>query len=226
MGFLKALGASFVLVGLGASCQTGGVPVSDLLLERQPRSILVLPPLDETLETNAIYGAYSSVTIPLAESGYYVFPVALVNAIMLQNGLPTPYEMHSVPLSKLVEIFDPDAVLYLTVTDWGTSYQVLNSATTISMTGRLVDADTGALLWEGDETLQQNSNSGGGGLAGMLVGALVNQVTTSISDPSRDIARSANWNLLTGRARGWILGPYHPDVEADLTAIREARPPG
>ncbi|MFT5732472.1 MAG: hypothetical protein ACJA2W_002372 [Planctomycetota bacterium] len=204
----------------GTSCQTNGVPVNEAFFVAQPRSILVLPPLDETIETAATYGTLASVTVPLVEAGYYVFPVAVVDAMMRENGLPTPYEMHAVPLSKLREIFQPDAVLYLRVTDWGTSYQVINSSTRIGISGELLDARSGEVLWSGQTLQVQNSNSGGGGIVGMLAGAIVSQVATSISDPSRSIARSANWDLLQGRNRGWILGPYHPNVEEDREQVK------
>ncbi|QDV04683.1 Putative lipoprotein [Planctomycetes bacterium Poly30] len=212
------------LVGLllGSSCQSNTIPVTEAFLSAQPRSILVLPPLDETVETAATYGTLASVTRPLAEAGYYVFPVALVDAVMRQNGLPTPFEMHSVPVSKLIEIFDPDAILYLKVTDWGTSYQIIQSSTRIGISGELVDARTGVSLWSGSTVQVQNSNSGGGGIVGMLAGALANQIATSVSDPSRGIAARANWELLGNRQSGWLLGPYHPRVEEDIQDL-EAR---
>lgn len=221
-GSLRRLATLFLAVvcaGGAASCQAKGIPVSEAFLEARPRSILVLPPLDDSIETGATYGTLASVTVPLAESGYYVFPVAVVDAMMRENGLPTPFEMHSVSLSKLREIFDPDAVLYLTVTDWGTSYQILNSSTRIAIKGELLDATTGSVLWSGQTQQVRNSNNGNGSLIGMLAGALVNQVATSIADPSRDIARMGNHDLLTGRRRGWPLGPYHPRFAEDVQEL-------
>lgn len=220
---VTAQATSLALVGLvaGTSCQSSPIPVSEAFLAAQPRSILVLPPLDETVETAATYGTLASVTVPLAEAGYYVFPVALVDAVMRQNGLPTPFEMHSVPVAKLNEIFDPDAILYLKVIDWGTSYQVLNSSTRIGISGQLVDARTGAILWSGQTQQVRNSNSGNGSLLGMLAGALANQIVTSVADPSRDIAAQANRELLGTRKSGWLLGPYHPKVQEDIQDLQD-----
>ena len=45
----------------------------------KPRSILVLPPLNNSPDVRATYSYLSTVTQPLAEAGYYVFPVALVD---------------------------------------------------------------------------------------------------------------------------------------------------
>ena len=43
--------------------------------ESRPRSILVLPPLNNTPDVQASYSVLSYATVPLAEAGYYVFPV-------------------------------------------------------------------------------------------------------------------------------------------------------
>ncbi len=218
----KSFVALLLLAG-AASCASSDIAVSDRLLEAQPRSILVLPPLNTTVETEASYGSLSSVTVPLAEAGYYVFPVAVVDTMMRENGLPTPEEMHSVPMAKLDEIFAPDAVLYLTVTEWGTSYQLISSTTRVSIEGRLVDPSTGVELWSGTNALAQSSNSGQGGLVGMLAGAVVNQIASAASDPSPGLARQVNYGLLTGRKKGWILGPHHPDSAADIGEVQQLK---
>ena len=79
--------------------------------QHMPRSVLVLPPLDNSMEVDAGYAYLSTVTEPLAERGYYVFPVAVVDRMLRDNGLPGAGEMHQVPLSRLGEVFGADAVL-------------------------------------------------------------------------------------------------------------------
>src|SRR5277367_2093834 len=81
----------------------------------RPRSILVLPPLNNSTDVRGTYGYLSTVTRPLAELGYYVFPVAIVDQFLKENGLPSPGEMHQAPLDKLGKIFGADAVLYITL---------------------------------------------------------------------------------------------------------------
>ena len=205
---LLALLALPAFLGLSA-CQ--GTPRRPVFTGPRPLSILVLPPLDETLEEGASALTLATVTAPLAERGYYVFPVAVVDLMMRENGLPTPFEMHQVPLEKLVEVFDPDAVLYLKVTEWGSSYQILASVTRVRMEARLVDARTGQKLWSGVRVTSSSSGSGGGGIGGLLIGAIVGQVANSLSDPSYDLARQNSWNLFTNPRRGLPLGLYHSD---------------
>ena len=186
-----------------------------LFYRHAPRSILVLPPLDETQEVGASYAYLPTVTFPIAERGYYVFPVAVVAHMMRENGLPGPAEMHTVSLAKLDEIFGADAVLYLTLTDWGTSFQVTNSATRVTVHGRLIDVKTGTELWAGSATAVRNSNSGGGGILDAILSAMINQVVTSAFDPTETVARQANTTLFYRDGHGLPLGPYHPDFGAE-----------
>ena len=52
----------------------------------KPASILVLPPLNDSTDVNATFSMLAQSTYPLAESGYYVMPVTLVNETFHQNG--------------------------------------------------------------------------------------------------------------------------------------------
>src|SRR5689334_21500588 len=83
-----------------------------------PKSVLVLPPLNQSVEVNAPYGYLATISRPLAECGYYVFPVAVIDAFLKENGLPTPGEMHAISLQKIHEVFGADAVLYVTIEEY------------------------------------------------------------------------------------------------------------
>ena len=151
-----------------------------------PKSILVLPPVNKTPEVRAPHSMLAQVTFPLSESGYYVLPVSLVDETLKENGITQAQDAHELPLAKLREIFGADAALYITMTQYGTVYQVLDSNTTVSAQARLVDLKTDKELWTGTATAstaeQQNQNQGG--LAGMLITAIVKQIGEgrSVSD--------------------------------------------
>ena len=182
--------------------------------EHLPRSIVVLPPLNQSTDVRGTYSYLSTVTLPLAEMGYYVYPVAEVDALMRENGLPTAGEMHQVPLNKLAEIIGADSVLYITLRQYGSKYQVLSSVTTVTADGKLVDIKTGKTLWEGTATAQQSSGDSGGGLIGILITAAVTQVVSSATDPAHDISSMANFQLFTTKDYGLLHGPYFPKDKA------------
>lgn len=185
--------------------------------QARPASILVLPPLNSSQEVIAPYGMLSQATLPLAESGYYVVPVALAEETFKQNGLSTPADIHQVSVAKLREIFGADAALYMEVKSYGTSYQVVSSTTVVTADAKLVDLRSGKLLWEGSASAssaegQQNQN----GLVGMLVSAVINQIVGTMSDASYKIAGITSQRLLwAGRPNGMLYGPRSPMYQKD-----------
>ncbi len=175
----------------------------------KPRSIVVIPPNNNSIEVNAPYIYLSTLTRPLAEKGYYVFPVAVIDRFLKENGLPTPAEMNGIPLDKIGEHIGADAVLYISIKDWGQKFQVVQSVATVHATLRLVDVKTGETLWEAIAMAHNSSDDGGGGLIGALVGAIVTQVMAStIADPTPGLARQANHLAINSPARGMLDGPY------------------
>ncbi|MBI3903430.1 MAG: DUF799 domain-containing protein [Nitrosomonadales bacterium] len=185
--------------------------------QSKPRSILVLPPLNNSPDIRATYSLLSVVTQPLAESGYYVFPVALVDQTFKENGLSNPEEMHQAPPEKLREIFGADATLYITVTQYGSAYRVVMSETRVTANAKLVDNRNGQLLWQGDATASDSEGErNNGGLVGMLVNALIKQIASNIGDHGRPIARVASYRLVAARPpNGLLHGPRSPLYEKD-----------
>lgn len=185
--------------------------------ESKPRSIVVLPPLNNTPDVRATYSFLSTVSSPLAESGYYVFPVALVDQTFKENGLQNPGDMHNAPLPKLREIFGTDAALFISIDQYGSSYKIITSNVTVTATAKLVDTRTGQLLWNGTASASsaESNNNSGGGLVGLLVAALVKQIAGSIGDPGYQYSRIASTRLLSARSNGLLYGPRSPMFEKD-----------
>jgi len=184
--------------------------------QSKPRSILVLPPLNNSPDIRATYSFLSTVTKPLAEAGYYVFPVALVDQTFRENGLLNSGEMHQAPLEKLREIFGADATLYITVTKYGSSYQILSSEARVTASAKLVDNRNGRVLWQGTATASDSEGgNSGGGLAGALVIALVKQVASNVGDPSHAVAHRTSERLLGAKPNGLLYGPRSPFYEVN-----------
>jgi hypothetical protein len=186
------------------------------LRAHKPRSILVLPPLNESTDVTGSYGLLSTVTAPIAEQGYYVYPVAVVDQYLRENGLPTAGEMHQVPLAKLREIIGADAVLYLDLLQYGSKYHVISSDTIVAVKGRLVDTASGDVLWDGQAVAQQNSNgNGSGNLLADAIAALITQAINSKTDQGHRVAFLASQQLFLAPGRGLLYGPHHPKYGTD-----------
>ncbi len=178
----------------------------------RPASILVLPPLNTSPDVKATYSMMSQTTVPLAESGYYVFPVALVAETFKQNGLTTANDIHELPIDKLRQIFGADAALYINVKQYGTSYVVLASETRVTAEARLIDLRSGATLWNGIASASSGEGrNNSGGLIGMLVAAAIQQIVETATDHGHPIAGMTSARLLrAGQQNGILYGPRSP----------------
>lgn len=217
--FLKLVaGACVLALFSGCANQQKTVDYSEYK-QANPRSILILPPLNESPDVKATYSMLSHVTYPLAEAGYYVLPVALVDETFKQNGMTTPADIHQLPTGKLHDIFGADAALYVTVSDYGTRYMVISSATVVTAKASLVDLRSGKTLWTGAATAssQENQQNNGGGLIGLLITAAVNQIISSVQeDAGYPIAGITSARLLMPYKNGGILyGPRSPNYGKD-----------
>ncbi|MDE9429710.1 DUF799 domain-containing protein [Xenorhabdus bovienii] len=183
------------------------------LRESKPKSILVLPAVNKSVEIQAGSSLISQVTYPLAESGYYVFPVAVVEETFRQNGVTEAQDIQNISYKKLHDIFGADAALYLDITQYGTQYLVISSDTRVSAAARLVDLRSGKQLWSGMATASstENDNHSSGGLIGMLVSAAISQIANTITDRGHDIAGITSNRLLSAGQYGRLL--YGPRSE-------------
>ncbi|WP_250470977.1 DUF799 domain-containing protein [Caballeronia sp. GAFFF1] len=187
----------------------------------KPHSILVLPPINDTSDIGATHGMLAQMTMPLAEAGYYVVPVAEMDETFKHNGLTTPTDIQNVAPAKLREIFGADAALYTTVTSYGTKFVVVDSKTVVSANAKLVDLRSGDELWKGSATANGNEvgynvGAGNGSLIGMVVGGIAKQVTHSLTDKSFDVAGLTSQRLLaTGDKTGLLYGPRSPKFGTD-----------
>jgi len=175
----------------------------------KPRSILVMPPKNNSIEVNAPYIYLSTITRPLAEKGYYVFPVSVIDHFLKNNGLPTPDEMNSIPLDKIDKYIGADAVLYITIEDWGQKFQILASVAKVHVNFRLVDVKSAEVLWESSVIAEESSGDSRNSFAGAIIGAIATQIlATTVADHTPSLAKRANNMAINNQERGMLDGPY------------------
>ncbi|NIE67013.1 DUF799 domain-containing protein [Burkholderia sp. Ax-1719] len=223
MSIYSTLRAALVVAMSAVLAACAGAPKHDTdytaLRAARPKSIVVLPPLNETTDVNATNGMLSQMTMPLAEAGYYVLPVAEVAETFRQNGLTTPADIQDVSPAKLRQIFGADAVLYTKVTQYGSVYQVVDANTYVSASAKLVNLANGDTLWQGMASAsgkELGNASVGGSLIVALVQAAVKQVAHSLSDESQKVAGLTSRKLLSaGQPDGLLYGPRSPKYGTD-----------
>ncbi|MCH2241366.1 MAG: DUF799 domain-containing protein [Aquabacterium sp.] len=187
--------------------------------QAKPASLLVMPPVNDSPEVKATASVWSHATRPLAEAGYYVLPVTLVDETLRSNGVMTAQDAQDIPLPKLREFFGADAAVYIRIKDYGTRYAVLSSETRVQVEGQVVDLRTGTLLWKGSAAASsaEQQQQSQGGLVGLLVQALVQQIVGTVSDAAYNYAGIASYRLMgTPRFNGMLPGPRSPDYGKPL----------
>ncbi|CQH43678.1 DUF799 domain-containing protein [Yersinia pseudotuberculosis] len=206
-----------MMVLLLTGCATPVVTDYTDFKQSKPKSILVLLPQNQSPEVDASHGVLSQVTYPLAEAGYYVLSVAVVEETFKQNGMTNAGDISAASPTKLRQIFGADAVLYITIVQYGTSYQVITSDTRVTANAKLVDLKTGKLLWSGSATASSNEgNNSSSGVIGILVQAAVSQIANTITDKSHDIAGITSARMLSaGTPNGLLYGPRSPQYGKD-----------
>jgi len=181
-----------------------------------PRSILVMPPVNQSPEVKAPLAFLATSTWPLAESGYYVIPVSLSSRMFRENGITVAEDALEIAPSRLREIFGADSALYITITRYGVRYIGISSLVEAAASARLIDLRNGFELWSGQAAVAEAGNSGGGNLMDMLISAALNQIVNTLSDRAYDVGKAANHQMLqAGRPKGILYGPYHSKYGTD-----------
>ncbi|MEN8406548.1 DUF799 domain-containing protein [Acinetobacter seifertii] len=217
----------FLIAGLVISsitftgCAVTQAPNKDITAYKahMPKSILVLPPVNDSPDVKATYSYWPTVIAPVAEAGYYVFPISVVDNMFKENGVTNGSDAQSIAPQKLQEIFGADAALYIRVKEYGSKYQVIQSVATVSADAKLVDLKTGDVIWTGEKKLSQSSSDNNSGLLGAVVGALVEQISSNFNDRAYPIAGMVNAQLFTptpySPGTGLLYGPRSPQYQQD-----------
>lgn len=199
-----------LLAALSACAPPGPAPKDyTALTAANPRSILVVPVVNNTTEVDAAATFLDTLAPPLAERGYYVFPVNLVRNTMQESGLGDANMVAQSSTTRLASLFGADAVLYATVEKWDAEYIIFSSSITVDIHYVLKDGKTGAQLWDQDETVvyQPRTANGGNPLADLIVNAVVAAITRAHPDYI-PLANQANAEAFNTPQQGLPFGPY------------------
>lgn len=181
------------------------------LVAAQVRSVLVVPVMNRSVDVTAPDYFLSTVAIPLAERGYYVFPVNLVKRLLEDDGLADPGLVHAADPARLASMFGADAILYVTIERWDARWVLIQTTVTVDFSYVLRDGRTGETLWAERQRMNYSSGDGGGG----LLGAVINAAVAKAAPNYMPLARQANANVLAYPGPGFPSGPHHPSHGRD-----------
>jgi hypothetical protein len=182
-----------------------------------PRSILIVPVVNRSVDVDAPDYFLSTATLPPAERGFYIFPVNLIKRLLEDDGLSDADLVHSADPTRVAELFGADAILYISILQWDAKYLVFSTTVTVQFAYSLKSGKTGETLWEHAETMvysPQQQQSSGSPLSDLIVQIVAAAVTKAVPNYV-PLARQANTNAFTRPGQGLPAGPYHENYNKD-----------
>ncbi len=183
------------------------------MYEEKPRSLFVMPPMNESTAADAKDYYATTIEIPLAFHGFYVFPYEITSDVLKQQGIYDAELLYNMPLNKFYDYFGADAVLYTRIKKWDVVYFVLASNLTVSIDAEIKSTRTSRTLWKYNGTVVvdlSGGNDSGGGLAGLIAKAVVTAINTAAADYTT-YAKQANGRFIGSMPYGY----YHPGYLKD-----------
>jgi hypothetical protein len=173
-----------------------------------PRSILVLPVVNKSLDVDAANYVLTTMTIPIADKGYYVFPVNTVKTVLEQEGFYEPERIQQESPSSLCKFFDADAVLFVTINRWDAQYAVLATVVTVNLSYRMYDKN-GLEIWSAQKQLAYTpQNQSTGSPIADLVMMAISAAVTKAAPNYMPLARQANQMVFVTEASALPDGPH------------------
>lgn len=162
----RLLVATALLGLLAAGCARGDAELADSGMgkrflspewaERAPRTVAVLPVMNQTLDLDApeVFRPYLHQV--LAAKGYSGPSKEEVDELLLTRDIREAGQVKSLTPEELGKLLGADAVLYSEVLDWSTTYLGVYASIAVSARFELVDAATATRLWvDEDEQVER-----------------------------------------------------------------------
>jgi hypothetical protein len=200
------------LVAVLSGCaNTQSIEPPSAMSTAAPRSILVVPAINKSLYVDGPNTLLTTLPVPLAEKGYYVFPVHTTKFVLEQEGLFDGEQIHQQPPAVLAKLFGADAILYVTIKRWDTQYTILNATVTVEFEYRIVAKD-GAEVWRATQSMQHSpkQNNAGSPLANLVASALSAALTRAAPN-YLSLVHQANEQVLIFGPNAIPVGPYGKD---------------
>jgi len=204
---IARLAAAALVLTAMAGCATQKHADYEKFRAEAPRSILVVPVVNRSVDVAAPDYFLSSISMPLVERGYYVFPVNLVKQVMADDGLSDSDMVHGQEPQRLASLFGADSVMYISIERWEARYVVLSTTVTVELNYALKSGRTGETLWTNHQTVQYSPSNNGGGIAGLIAQAIVAAVHKAAPN-YMPLAHQANNQALYAKGTGLPAGPY------------------
>ncbi len=148
----------WALAFLGFGCAGGGAShhLASDYQSRTPRSVAVLPVLNETVNVKAPDLFRPIIQNQLSQKGYEIPAISTVDGKLLGKEIREAGQINSLTPQEMGALLGTDALLYSTVTEFNTTYLVAYASMTVGARFWMVDAKSGEKLWESDHQVKES----------------------------------------------------------------------
>ncbi len=179
-----------------------------------PRSILVVPVVNKSLDVDAPNYVLSTLPVPIAAKGYYVFPVNTTKVVLEQEGFYEGERIHEQPASTLAKLFGSDAVLYVTINRWDAQFALITTTVTVDFSYRLVSKDDVEIWQEQKQMRYQPNNNNNNAVSPLaaVMSAVISAAMTRAAPNYMPLTRQANQQVFILGTNPLPDGPYRTAV--------------
>ncbi|WP_041246422.1 GNA1162 family protein [Brumicola nitratireducens] len=182
------------------------------MYQARPVSILVIPAVNNTTAAEATEYYATTVAEPLTRMGYYVLPIEVTNRLIQEQGIVDGAQLASVDAGLFKTMYGADAIMYVTINQWDTSYFVVGGSVTVGIAYELVSTTSKEVLWQYADTVVVDT--GGGNSGGGLIGAIISTAINTAMTDYVPLAKQVNYTALSTMP----YGGYHAQSGMDQKA--------
>ena len=123
---------------------------------RTPRSVAVLPVLNETVSLKAPEVFRPILFNKVSMKGYETPALSFVDGRLLEKEIREAGQINTLTPEEMGRLLGVDALLYTTVTEFNTTYLLAYASMTVGARFELKDAKTGEKLWESEHRVKES----------------------------------------------------------------------
>lgn len=181
------------------------------MYDEKPQVMLIMPPINNSNNVEAKDYFYTTMSVPVAEAGYYVLPPAVTMATLQRESAYDSEMFINGDIKKFGKLFGADVAVFTIIKSWQKS--IIGSSVIIEIEYIFKSTKTNEILYHRDARIVCDTSVVRGGsstLAGVLIQATANAIKTAVTDYV-DVAIMCNKTALMDIP----YGKYHPDYGAD-----------
>lgn len=206
---ITAIFAAFLF----ASCGTTKSAAFPKMYEESPVVMLIMPPINNSNNVEAKDFFYTTMSVPIAEAGYYVLPPAMTMATLQRESAYDSEMFIEGDLKKFGTLFGADVAVFTIIKSWEKS--VIGSRIEIQIEYIFKSTKTNEILYHRDARINCDTStgvSGNGGWASALIVLAADSLKTALTDYV-PIAVKCNESSLSDLPAGKYSPKYQKDGE-------------